>query len=101
MKPVPTTALVAYSVASAGQTNAAAVPTATTAAPAAIGRRTPTRSTHRPMLTADNIGTTAKSAASVPTVNGEAPRLIAVSATVTRAPAKARCVRIVTRTTKE
>ncbi|KAG0754470.1 hypothetical protein G6F22_020979 [Rhizopus arrhizus] len=66
-----------------------AVPIATNDVPMTRGRTMPTRSTQRPARTENNIGSTANTATSVPTLKVDRPICSAVSETVIRPPVRA------------
>jgi len=80
-----------YRIPTVGKRNGSAAPHASTASPIITGRRGPSRSISRPALTERNIGTTANSATSAPTVKADAPSLSAKSVVVMRLPTKQRC----------
>ncbi|CPN54450.1 Uncharacterised protein [Bordetella pertussis] len=71
------------------ETKGRAVPKVTSEEPITSGRTTPILSTQRPACTEANIGSTANTATSMPTVKVDRPSFRAVSETVMRPPVRA------------
>ncbi len=97
MKEQPSSGLAKYSTVTEGKKNGSVAAKASTARPIITGRRGPSRSISRPAVTERNIGSTANSASSTPTVSSEAPSLSANSVVVMRLPTKHRCPRTFSR----
>lgn len=97
MKPLPARTLTTNSVSMRGSANASNAPARISHAPMRIGVYMPMRSIWRPQRTEQNMGTTASSEISTPTVSGVAPKCSANSEIVTRALANATCGKIVSR----
>jgi hypothetical protein len=88
MKPMPRSVALTKSAGIPGKATGSTAEMPIATEPNSIGRRAPIRSTSRPAGTDRNIGSSAYSEISTPTVNAEAPRDSASSETITLLPVR-------------